>query len=173
MSNINQKSLKYHKAFKEVYILINDFSSELYIKIPKSFIKILKENMDKTYDVSLEKLHSEGTMEETDAVMSLVFRDFICPDELSKRLIEYDKKQIEEEIDRYNNIFGNNEKVEEYIEDKDKTKTADEDEYKNENVNVNKENSINNQLVVIKEETIFRRIINLIKSLFKRNNEIN
>ena len=112
MSNINQKSLKYHKAFKEVYILINDLSSELYIKIPKNFIKIIKDNMDKNYDVSLEKLHSEGTMEETDAVMSLVFRDFICPDELSKRLIEYDKKQIEEEIDRYNNIFGNNEKVE-------------------------------------------------------------
>lgn len=171
MSNINQKSLKYHKAFKEVYILINDFSSELYIKIPKSFIKILKENMDKTYDVSLEKLHSEGTMEETDAVMSLVFRDFICPDELSKRLIEYDKKQIEEEIDRYNNIVGNNGKVEEYIEDKDKTKTADENEC--ESFNEEKENTVNNQLVVIKEETIFRRIINLIKSLFKRNNEIN
>lgn len=149
MSNINQKSLKYHKAFKEVYILINDLSSELYIKIPKNFIKIIKDNMDKNYDVSLEKLHSEGTMEETDAVMSLVFRDFICPDELSKRLIEYDKKQIEEEIDRYNNIFGNNEKV----------------EYDKEN----KEDSVNNQLVVIKEETIFRKIINLIKSLFKRN----
>lgn len=166
MSNINQKSLKYHKAFKEVYILINDFSSELYIKIPKSFIKILKENMDKTYDVSLEKLHSEGTMEETDAVMSLVFRDFICPDELSKRLIEYDKKQIEEEIDRYNNIFGNNEKVEEYIEDKDKTKTADENEC--ESVNEEKENTVNNQLVVIKEENIFIKIINKIKSLFKK-----
>ena len=131
------------------YILINDLSSELYIKIPKNFIKIIKDNMDKNYDVSLEKLHSEGTMEETDAVMSLVFRDFICPDELSKRLIEYDKKQIEEEIDRYNNIFGNNEKV----------------EYDKEN----KEDSVNNQLVVIKEETIFRKIINLIKSLFKRN----
>ena len=164
MNNINQKSLKYHKAFKEVYILINDFSSELYIKIPKSFIKILKENMDKTYDVSLEKLHSEGTMEETDAVMSLVFRDFICPDELSKRLIEYDKKQIEEEIDRYNNIFGNNEKVEEYIEDK--TKTADENEC--ESVNEEKENTVNNQLVVIKEENIFIKIINKIKSLFKK-----
>ena len=148
MSNINQKSLKYHKAFKEVYIFINDFRSELYIKIPKSFIKILKENMDKTYDVSLEKLHSEGTMEETDAVMSLVFRDFICPEELSKRLIEYDKKQIEEEIDRYNNIFGNNGKVEENIEDK--TKTADENEC--ESVNEEKENTVNNQLVVIKEE---------------------
>ena len=164
MSNINQKSLKYHKAFKEVYILINDFSSELYIKIPKSFIKILKENMDKTYDVSLEKLHSEGTMEETDAVMSLVFRDFICPDELSKRLIEYDKKQIEEEIDRYNNIFGNNGKVEENIEDK--TKTADENEC--ESVNEEKENTVNNQLVVIKEENIFIKIINKIKSLFKK-----
>lgn len=167
MSNINQKSLKYYKAFKEVYILINNLSSELYIKIPKSFIKIIKDNMDKNYDVSLEKLHSEGTMEETDAVMSLVFRDFICPDELSKRLIEYDKKQIEEEIDRYNNIFGSNEKVEEDKENKeDEIKTADEDE--NVNVNVNKENSVNNQLVVIKEETIFRKIINLIKSLSKR-----
>ena len=164
MSNINQKSLKYYKAFKEVYILINDFSSELYIKIPKSFIKILKENMDKTYDVSLEKLHSEGTMEETDAVMSLVFRDFICPEELSKRLIEYDKKQIEEEIDRYNNIFGNNGKVEENIEDK--TKTADENEC--ESVNEEKENTVNNQLVVIKEENIFIKIINKIKSLFKK-----
>ena len=152
MSNINQKSLKYHKAFKEVYILINDLSSELYIKIPKNFIKIIKDNMDKNYDVSLDKLHSEGTMEETDAVMSLVFRDFICPDELSKRLIEYDKKQIEEEIDRYNNIFGNNEKVEYDKENKE-----------------DKEDSVNNQLVVIKEETIFRKIINLIKSLFKRN----
>ena len=65
MSNIKQKSLKYNKAFKEVYILINDLSSELYIKIPKSVIKILKDNMDKNYDVLLEKLHSEGTMEET------------------------------------------------------------------------------------------------------------
>ena len=87
MSNINQKSLKYHKAFKEVYILINDFSSELYIKIPKSFIKILKENMDKTYDVSLEKLHSEGTMEETDAVMSLVFNIRTNSSKLSVKML--------------------------------------------------------------------------------------
>lgn len=164
MSNINQKSLKYHKAFKEVYILINDLSSELYIKIPKSFIKIIKDNMDKNYDVSLEKLHSVGTMEETDAVMSLVFRDFICPDELSKRLIEYDKKQIEEEIDRYNNIFGNKEQLTDKESKENNIKAVAE----NESINEEKEDSVNNQLVVIKEETFFTKIINILKNLFKR-----
>ena len=74
--------------------------------------------------------------------------------------------QIEEEIDRYNNIFGNNGKVEENIEDKDKTNTADENEC--ESVNEEKENTVNNQLVVIKEENIFIKIINKIKSLFKK-----
>ena len=58
------------------------------------------------------------------------------------------------------------EKVEENIEDKDKTNTADENEC--ESVNEEKENTVNNQLVVIKEENIFIKIINKIKSLFKK-----
>ena len=45
MNNSIQKTARYHKAFKEVYLLINDLSSELYVRIPKSFIKIIQKNM--------------------------------------------------------------------------------------------------------------------------------
>ena len=41
MNNSMQNTLRYHKAFKEVYLLINDLSSDLYVKIPKSFIKTI------------------------------------------------------------------------------------------------------------------------------------
>ena len=111
--NDTQKTVRYHKAFKETYLLINDLSSELYAKIPKSFIKIIKENMDEFYDISIDKLNTEGMMEETEVLMSLIFRDFLCTEEVSQKLIEYDNDQIKQELERYNNIFGNEEKKEE------------------------------------------------------------
>ena len=98
MNNSIQKTARYHKAFKEVYLLINDLSSELYVRIPKSFIKIIQKNMDESYDISIEELNTQGMMEETETMMSLIFRDFICSDELNEKLIEYDNKQIEKEI---------------------------------------------------------------------------
>lgn len=156
MNNSIQKTARYHKAFKEVYLLINDLSSELYVRIPKNFIKIIQENMDESYDISIEELNTQGMMEETETMMSLIFRDFICSDELNKKLIEYDNKQIEKEIERYNNIFDND----------------DENDINKENENENKEYNDNieenHALVVVKEENIIIKILNKIKSIFKR-----
>ena len=105
MDGLIQKTIRYHKAFKEVYVLINDLSPDLYLRIPKNFIEIIKSNMDEDYDISLEELNTNGYMEETETLMSLIFRDFICSDELNEKLIEYDKGQIKQEIERYNNIL--------------------------------------------------------------------
>ena len=153
MSN-TQKTMKYHKAFKEAYLLINDLSSELYVKIPKSFIKMIKENMDNSYDISLDKLNTEGMMEETEILMSLIFRDFLCSEELNQKLIEYDNNQIKQELERYNNIFGNKYKEEKELENTE------------EDLNEIEEN---NSLMVVKEENIFIKIINKLKNIFKRN----
>lgn len=153
MSN-TQKTMKYHKAFKETYLLINDLSSELYVKIPKSFIKMIKENMDNSYDISLDKLNTEGMMEETEILMSLIFRDFLCSEELNQKLIEYDNNQIKQELERYNNIFGNKYKEEKELENTE------------EDLNEIEEN---NSLMVVKEENIFIKIINKLKNIFKRN----
>lgn len=154
MNNSIQKTARYHKAFKEVYLLINDLSSELYVRIPKSFIKIIQENMDESYDISIEELNTQGMMEETETMMSLIFRDFICSDELNEKLIEYDNKQIEKEIERYNNIFDND----------DENDINKENENKEYNDNVEE----NHALVVVKEENIIIKILNKIKSIFKR-----
>lgn len=157
MNNSIQKTARYHKAFKEVYLLINDLSSELYVRIPKSFIKIIQENMDESYDISIEELNTQGMMEETETMMSLIFRDFICSDELNEKLIEYDNKQIEKEIERYNNIFDND-------DDNKKEETNIENENKEYNDNIEE----NHALVVVKEENIIIKILNKIKSIFKR-----
>ena len=145
--NNTQKIVRYHKAFKEVYLLINDLSSELYIKIPKSFIKTVKENMDESYDISIDKLNTEGMMEETEILISLIFRDFLCSDELNQKLVEYDNNQIKQELERYNNIFENAKK-EEIIKE-----TSKEIEEKS--------------LTIAKEGNIFTKIINKIKNIFK------
>lgn len=155
-----QKTIRYHKAFKEVYVLINDLSPDLYIRIPKNFIEIIKSNMDEDYDISLEELNTNGYMEETETLMSLIFRDFICSDELNKKLIEYDKNQIEQELKRYNNIFGN--------ENKNDNKETKNVKQTSETEDKNKEEKIETSLVVVKEENIFVKILNKIKSLFKR-----
>lgn len=159
MNNLaGQKVLKYHRAFKEVYILINDLTPDLYLRIPKNFIEIIKNNMDESYDITLEELNTNGCMEETETLMSLIYRDFICSDELNKKLLEYDKQQIEREIERYNNIFGNedNDKETENVKQTDKTENNEE--------KIQEETS----LVVVQEENIFVKIINKIKSIFKR-----
>ena len=58
--------------------------------------------MDNSYDISLNKLNTEGMMEETEILMSLIFRDFLCSEELNQKLIEYDNNQIKKELERYN-----------------------------------------------------------------------
>ncbi len=150
--NDTQKTVRYHKAFKETYLLINDLSSELYAKIPKSFIKIIKENMDEFYDISIDKLNTEGMMEETEVLMSLIFRDFLCTEEVSQKLIEYDNDQIKQELERYNNIFGNEEKKEEIEVQQDNLGEIEE----------------NKSLTVVREENVFIKIINKIKNMFKK-----
>ena len=161
MDGLIQKTIRYHKAFKEVYVLINDLSPDLYLRIPKNFIEIIKSNMDEDYDITLEELNTNGYMEETETLMSLIFRDFICSDELNEKLIEYDKNQVEQELERYNNIFGNEDKS-----DSNETEIVKQaNEIENES---NEEKTEETSLVVVKEENIFVKILNKIKSLFKR-----
>ncbi len=161
MNNLaGQKVLKYHKAFKEVYILINDLTPDLYLRIPKNFIEIIKKNMDDDYDISLEELNINGCMEETETIMSLIYRDFICSDELNQKLLEYDKQQIEQELERYNNIFDN--------DDDKKIEEKQQQPSEIESTNIEEEQKEETSLVVVKEENIFVKIINKIKSIFKR-----
>ena len=91
MQNIETKEMRYRKAFKEIYIIINDLSEELYSKIPKSFISLIKKNMDLEYNVFAEKLQQEGEMPETRAIMALIYRDYLCDEDTKKNLLEQER----------------------------------------------------------------------------------
>lgn len=110
MQKIETKEIRYSKAFKETYIIVNDLAEELYSKIPKSFIKLIKENMNTEYEITLEKINENGVLPETNAILSLIFRDFLCEDEMKNKLIERDNQEIEQENEKYNNIFKKKDK---------------------------------------------------------------
>lgn len=105
MENIETKDVKYSKAFKETYIIINNFAEELYAKIPSSFIKVLKENMNKEYNVTLAELNEKGTMQETQKILSLIYRDFLVDEKTRKMLLQNDEYEMKKQTEKYNKIF--------------------------------------------------------------------
>lgn len=141
--------IKYARAFTEVELLINDLAEELYIRIPKNFIKLIQENKDKTYKITLEELNRKGEMEETKAIMSLVFRDYLVPDAVAEQLKDRDKAIIEKEKNRFNEIFPSDKKESKESVNTDINKAEE-----------NKETS----LVEVKEESLFDKIINIVKN---------
>ena len=141
--------IKYARAFTEVELLINDLAEELYIRIPKNFIKLIQENKDKTYKITLEELNRKGEMEETKAIMSLVFRDYLVPDAVAEQLKDRDKAIIEKENNRFNEIFPSDKKESKESVNTDINKAEE-----------NKEIS----LVEVKEESLFDKIINIVKN---------
>lgn len=138
----------YRNAFKEVYILINDLSEELYCLISPNFIKEIKSNMNKNYNISLQELEENGAMPETKAIMSLVYRDYLCDEEEKSKLLNEDKVATEEQREKYFDMFD-----------------------KDENVNTEIETEViqaTTELMEIENENIFKKIINKIIAFFKR-----
>lgn len=105
MENVETREIKYSKAFKETYIIINNFAEELYAKIPVSFIKMLKENMNKEYNITLTELNEKGTMQETQKILSLIYRDFLSDEETRETLLKQDECEMQKQTDKYNNMF--------------------------------------------------------------------
>lgn len=102
---------KYAKAFCEVNIIINSLTDDLYKKIPIKFIQLIQENMDENYKVTKQDLKKNGIMPETEAIISLIYRDFFCDEKTRINLINNDRLDIE----RYNKIFENDDNKSETV----------------------------------------------------------
>lgn len=137
MENIETKEIRYQKAFKETYLIINDLSEELYSKIPKSFIDLITNNMDLDYNISLKDIENDEVMVETKAIMALIYRDYLCDDYTRKILSEQEQREAEQETEKYKNMF------------------------KNKNLNDQEEN-VSNKLIIIEKEKWYTRIWNKI-----------
>ena len=139
---------KYTKAFKELYIILNKSSKEEFYKIPKSFVEFIEKNMDIEYSpqIDFNENFENSVLEETLLILALIYRDYLISEDERKLLIEDEEKQLKEINDSYSveNLFKNR---------KQETK----------------ESSINieQQLIVIKEEKWYKRILIKILNIFK------
>lgn len=141
-------------AYKEIYEILKIFPSELVNKVPKDIIDFFYENMDNNYEYNISKETFDGQtmLEETAAILTILFRDYWSNQKQKEKLINFTKNAqsiIEKENrEKYNpdNIFKkcNREgKIE--------------------------ENTIQNEVALVEyKESIFRRFINKLKSIFHK-----
>ena len=140
----------YRQAFAEVLEVLKHTSKSIVEKIPEKFIMFLKDNKDNEYiaDIDFSKPNWEDEVkQETQAILALIYRDYIVSPEKKSELIREEQIRIEKEIrEKYNpdNIFKNK-KEETVIEN-------------------------TNLPVEIKKETFFKKLISFIKGLFNKNN---
>ena len=86
------------KSFSEVYDIINHLEENLLKKIPKSFIKKIEEQMDKTYKVNIDyskNINEQVLFRETKVILSLIYRDYIVEKDERKKLLDQENKRIQ------------------------------------------------------------------------------
>lgn len=142
----------YREAFAEVLKVLNYADKNLTNKIPNRFIDFLEENKDPNYIVKIDFTNDnwENTIkEETQAILALIYRDYIVSPEKRKELIAEEtnvQQRIENKLrEKYNpdNIFSKS-KQEEIIEDA----------------------IVNNKVAMMKhKESIFKKIFNKFKNI--------
>ena len=89
---------RYYIALAQVSSIIKKLTPELQAKIPDKFIELIESNK------SDECLENE-ILPETKAIMSLIYRDYLCDENLKNYLKDNDEKEIEQS----NSLFENNE----------------------------------------------------------------
>lgn len=142
------------KAYTEVYKILQKLNEEEYNKIPPEIIKSIKINREEKYNYELDStltLKEQTMLPETKAILFNLFRDYLAtPEQKSKIIRTQNQKRLENELRKqkiYNSdIFANKQKD-----------------------NVVQNNSTNKSMQIIeKEENIFKRIINKIRTLFMK-----
>ena len=141
----------YKNAFKEVYVILDSLVEEDYKKIPPELIETIYQNMNQDYKYELDEeqeLSTQKMLPETKAILFNIFRDYLSTEEQKQKIIRMQKEERQKnelkKREQYNtDVFANKEQTN--------------------NPEIQKE-----QVSLIKyKESIFKKIINKIKNIFK------
>ena len=144
---------EFQKAYVELYEIIKVLPNEEQKKIPKLFLKNLKNNMDKEYKFILNKdgdILNQNYRIETKALFIELYEKYLVPKEDWDFWNKYDK------------ICDN------MIEEEKRIKYDTENIFKNRKLE--REDSIanNNLPIEIKDKNIFIKFLDFMKKIFKR-----
>ncbi len=146
-------STAYSEAAAEVLEILENTDKEAVNKIPKKFMNFLKENSSKTYKPNFDKkktIKELNLKPKTKALLGLIYLKCWANEEQKsefKEKIQQNENKYQQELSqKYNsdNLF------------KSKSMTKQEDTTKQ------------TSLIEIKKETFIQKIINKIKSIFRR-----
>ena len=142
-------------AYKEVYTVLQELNEEEYNKIPPEIIETIKENSNEEYEFVLNdelELKEQLLLPETKAILFNLFRDYLATPLQKEKILKMQSDERKK------------------LEEKKKQHYANVDMFKtNKHKDVEeKANTQELQLVQIKKEGFFRKVINKIKLFFKK-----
>ena len=95
------KSYAYREAYSEVYFILLHMECSEVRKIPKDIINIIRKNRIKNYDVSINPyvpLAQQELKEETKAILSLLYRKFLCDTSKKQEIEEKFSEKLKAEM---------------------------------------------------------------------------
>lgn len=104
-------TIEYQNALTEVEAILKLMSKDMLDKIPNSFLNFIEQKKSKSY---IPNLNMELSLNETRAILSLIYRSYLCNAEEKRKLkiddsIELVKKEIElNKKYSYENLFKKN-----------------------------------------------------------------
>lgn len=107
-------TIEYQNALTEVEAIIKLMPKDMLEKIPSSFLKFIEEKKSKSYIPNLNmelSLNEQKLLKETRAILSLIYRSYLCNSEEKRKLkiddsIELAREQIElNKKYSYENLF--------------------------------------------------------------------
>lgn len=139
-------------SYNETYDIICHLDKNLYNKIPKNFLELIKKNVEPDYKVNIDyskSINNQNLQRDTRVLLSLIYRDYLCNQEEKDKLIQNDKIQLNNEKEQqhsFNNLFKDNvEKTE--IEKKELYNTE-------------------TQIIKYRKSSFFTNVINKLKAFF-------
>lgn len=140
-------------AYKEIYEILRIFPQELVAKIPQEKIRFFRNNMDNSYQYNISKETFDGKtmLEETKAILTILFRDYWATPMQKEKILVYENlernRQEEEMRLKYNpdNLFK-----------------------KRKQEIVDKKQTITDEIAIVEyKENVLKKIINKILNIFK------
>lgn len=107
-------NIKYQNALSEVDVILKIMQKDMLNRIPKPFLEFVEQKKSKSYMPNLDmelSLNEQNLLKETRAILSLIYRSYLCDSNERKKLkiddsIELKIKQIElNEKFSYENLF--------------------------------------------------------------------
>lgn len=146
------ENVEYLNSLYQVSEIVNYLSPELRNKIPKNLIMYLEQNKSKNYIWNLDKtksLKDQELLNNTKEILTMIYKDYLCDE---KEKLEIEKVLIDNEIN-YQKVLS---------------KKYNPDVFSKKNkVSIDTEKTANVELLKY-EESFFKKVINKIKSIFKK-----